>query len=640
MRHCIRILALFSTLWFTACGTLPHTESADDLPRLDVPFADLMPLQEWMALQGYDERHHPLLQPQLAPTSITDYSLELAKILYLQGRYETAHDLLQRLDLATLNPNQLRSYAIIQAYNEWALGRPSNALGWLQPPYRALLADLPWSQRLVINQLQADLFSANGQHLAAAQLRHQIYPFLSEAERPSWVDALWLDLLSASDLEEAATAALDADWDAWLELAQQARLAAGNVLQLQQRVDQWRAAYPNHPAQQYFPTQLAQQLSDLPQPLQSVALILPLPADLSGPGHSILQGFLAGYFQAQSQGDTVPNLRLYDEQSAPTQTLVQLAIDEGAEVIIGPLDRHNVAELESLGPLPIPILALNRTPRDLGHHSQVIQLALAPEDEARQVARLAWRAGHQVAATMAPEGDFGQRMASAFNETWEALGGRLVHRQTLPARDDGRQYLTQVQTVLDIAQSQQRASNIQAVLGRAVESEPRPRADLDVIFLATNPEQTRQIVSLFNFQLAEDVQLLATSAAVSASPSDRDQALTGLWVVETPWRLRPHPIHTTLQAAQEPNAPARFDRLHALGLDAWHLMAQVISMQQHSWGRFAGQTGVLQLNEQGQLVRELTPAEFVSARLQPLTQPLELPYNPWLWSTPNEPTQR
>ncbi len=640
MRHCTRLLLLLATLWFAACGTIPQTDPHADLPPLNRPLAELRPLQDWLAERPMREPQNILLQPQLEPTSVNDYLIELAKILYQQGRNDTTELVLERLDEVALNPNQLRSYAIIQAYNAWALGRPQVALDWLQPPYRDLLADLPWPQRLAVNQLQAHLLSADEQYLAAAQLRHQIYPLLAESERQAWVDALWLDIRSISELELSLPYALDSEWDAWLELVRLERLAAGNLARLQTYIEQWQQQYPNHPARQYRPNQIVELLRDLPQAPQTVALILPLPDNLSGPGHRILEGFLAGYYQDKQAGEPVPTIRLYHEHSAPSQTLVQLAIDEGAELIIGPLDRHNVAELESLGRLPFPILALNRTPRDQGYHPQIIQLALAPEDEARQVARLARQSGHQVAALMVPEGNWGDRVAQALTEAWLELEGRLVQRQTLPTRDDGRQFLAQVQTVLDIAQSQQRASNIQAVLGRSVESEPRPRTDLDVIFLATNPEQTRQIVSLLNFQLADDIQLMALSAAVASSHSERDQALSGLWVVETPWRLNPHPLHSSLQATQEADAPERFDRLHALGLDAWHLVAQMPYIQQQHWVRFHGQTGVLQLNEQQQLVRELSAAEFRSGRLVPLSRLPTTQAGPAPWHTSYESPQR
>lgn len=640
MRHCTRLLLLLATLWLTACGTLPQTTQRDELPQLNVPLADLKSLQDWLDALPLTTDQHPLLQPQLAPTSVTDYVLELAKILYLQAQHETTLALLQRLNPATLNSDQLRSYALINAYNEWALGRPHSALRWLQPPYRERLAELPWSQRLMVNQLQADLYSASGQYWAAAQLRHQIYPFLPASERQAWVNALWLDVRSLSELDLTSSPPGDADWEGWLALALHERTAAGNLARLQERLNAWRQNYPNHPAQEYIPEHLAQMLANAPQPARVVAVILPLEPDLSGPGQRILEGFLAGYYQAQSEGATVPQLRLYNERSAPPQTLVQLAIDQGAELIIGPLERPNVAELETLGQLPIPILALNRTPRDFGHHPQIIQLGLAPEDEALQLARIAWQAGHQVAAALVPEGDWGQRVAAAFASAWQDLGGRLVQIQTLPARDDGRQYLAQVQSVLDLAQSLQRASNIQAVIGRPIESEPRPRTDLDVIFLATNPEQTRQLVSLLNFQLADHIQLMATSAAVASSQSARDQALDGLWVVETPWRISPHPLHSALHEAQQTNTPVRFDRLHALGLDAWYLVAQMPFIQAQSWLRFSGQTGVLQLNEHLQMVRELTPAHFVSAQLQPLPHSADPPLNPWLRSAPNEPTSR
>lgn len=617
MPLCLRLFLLSTSLWFVACGTLPQTEVTDDLPHPSTPLSELKPLAEWAAQLPLQQRQHPFIEPDLEPATTTDYIVELAQILFLQAQHEAAANLLQQLALDDLSAEQLRRYAIIQAYNEQALNRPQVALEWLQPPYRELLADLPWSQQWVLNQLQADLYRADGQYLTAAQLRYQLHPLLPTTARQDNLNALWLDIRAISELELHLPYQLGEDWEGWLALVRLERRAAGHLQQLEQDIATWREAYPEHPAHQRLPDALAQLLSDLPQPAQAIALILPLSNDFSGPGQRILAGFLAGYYAAQTHRQPMPILRIYDERSAPPQTLIQLAIDEGAELIIGPLDRRNVAELETLGTLPVPILALNRTARTHGYHPQVIQMALAPEDEAQQVARWARQAGHQVAAMMVPEGEWGERVATAFQETWLGLEGRLVQLQTLPNRDDGRQYLAQVQTILDIAQSQQRARNIEAVLGRSIESEPRPRGDLDLVFLATNPDQTRQIVSLFNFQLADHIQLMAISAAVGDQPSDRDQTLSGLQVVETPWRLTPHPLHSSIQSAQEPGTPVRFDRLHALGLDAWQLVAFMPALSERNGFRWHGQTGLLTLNEQNQLVRELTPAEFQSHRLIP-----------------------
>ena len=104
----------------------------------------------------------------------------------------------------------------------------------------------------------------------------------------------------------------------------------------------------------------------------------------------------------------------------------QQAIDEGAQFVIGPLRKESVRQLLALPTLPVPILALNTIEADQAGSEYLFQFGLAPEDEAREVARRAWADGHLRAIALIPEGEWGTRIYRAFLDEWQALGGRML----------------------------------------------------------------------------------------------------------------------------------------------------------------------------------------------------------------------
>jgi len=71
-------------------------------------------------------------------------------------------------------------------------------------------------------------------------------------------------------------------------------------------------------------------------------------------------------------------------------------VDEGAELIIGPLGREQVSQLSALEQLPVPTLAVNYS-EDSEPAGNLYQFGLSAEDEARQVAQRAWVEGHRTA---------------------------------------------------------------------------------------------------------------------------------------------------------------------------------------------------------------------------------------------------
>ncbi|WP_167856036.1 penicillin-binding protein activator [Natronospirillum operosum] len=628
MNFALRLPALLTVLILAACSTPPVSDAPDDTATgrtapeglSELPLDTDRPIAELADELPDDLKRSELIRLNRAPQTAEGYTLELAKIFYLRGEPDKTERLLNRLDYPQLSATMQRDFALLSAKTELMLFNPRASLAWLTGDAVPLFDSLPLPQQIEISLLRAQAYSLTNSPVAAARERIFIHPLLTDEQKHSNVQAIWLDLQQADPEALAVLAMVQTapDYSGWLELANIYHEYQNEPMRLVRGIEGWQQANPRHPAALDLPDSLLRLTESISSQPEHIALILPVSGDLRGPGQAIADGFLAGYFRAKNEGQDVPELRFYDEANGDVRQVVTSAIEAGADFIIGPLGRNQVMQVESVNSLPVTVMALNRTDRQVINNENVIQFALAPEDEARQVARHAWFSGHNVAAAIRPQGEWGERVASAFREEWERLGGQLVSTESIPAQDDGRRYLAQVRSLLDIDQSQQRSINIQSVLGTAVEIEPRRRRDLDFIFMAVEPDQARQLRPLLNFQYAEDIPILATSSIVATNDTGRDRDLSGIRLVEIPWLVSDSAEAEAL-AALDIEQFSTYSRLYAMGLDAWHLVPQLPYLRSAPEAQYRGQTGILRLNERGQIERELAWAQYMNGRLVPLT---------------------
>ena len=94
------------------------------------------------------------------------------------------------------------------------------------------------------------------------------------------------------------------------------------------------------------------------------------------------------------------------------------ALDAGADWIIGPLQKESIEAILTLAGLATPLLALNDLPQPFisppGLEGQIFGISLSQEKEASAIARHAIESGFQRAVVLAPESEWGDRMATAF----------------------------------------------------------------------------------------------------------------------------------------------------------------------------------------------------------------------------------
>ncbi len=123
--------------------------------------------------------------------------------------------------------------------------------------------------------------------------------------------------------------------------------------------------------------------------------------------------------------------------------------------MVGPLSKEEGMQLVQAGSFNVPTVVLNTLPIAQGI-SNLYQLSLAPEDEAKQVADKAWHDGRKKAVTIVPASASGKRVAQIFLSEWAALGGKVAGQMYYDAPE---QLSNQVSQLLHVDQSEMRAKS-------------------------------------------------------------------------------------------------------------------------------------------------------------------------------------
>lgn len=426
--------------------------------------------------------------------------------------------------------------------------------------------------------------------------------------------AIWRDLnrLREAELAAALEQAEAPDWRGWLQLAL-LNASAGSIAELQTGLRQWRRQHPEHAAATPLPGGLEFLVETL-QPLQKVALLLPFGGPLEPAATAIRDGYLAHYYADRARGDVSHEVAIIDTDEFPSAVAAyQHAVATGADLVIGPLSKEGVIELGQFSPRPVPVLALNRIDEPVRQDvSALVQLSLAPEDEAARIAELAFGQGARRALVLRPAGTRGARLEEVLRQRWQALGGSFAATASYSSPEA---YSDQIKNALNLGASEQRARDIRSMLATNIEFTARRRQDIDVVFLlAGSPAEARSLKPLLAFHYAGTLPVYATSSIYGGLPDPRDRDLSGARLVELPWLLGGNPSLRVAIAAGGTGSDD-FARLNALGADAWLLQTRFAQLQGGADTLIRGNTGLLRLDPGLRILREPELATFDGSEL-------------------------
>jgi outer membrane PBP1 activator LpoA protein len=406
----------------------------------------------------------------------------------------------------------------------------------------------------------------------------------------------------------------------WLEAASVALDNSRNPTLGATRLNAFRSRYPNHPALAALAGEPGIGVDEPAARLDAaphLALMLPLSGRTSAPAAQIRDGFMTAYYQLPAA--TRPRLRVYDTAAASMADSLADATANGAEFIVGPLTREEVIAAADILTTRPAILALNFLPGDRPRPEKFFQFALSPEDDARAVARYIAASGRRRGVVLVPEGDWGTRVAAAFDEELRAAGGYVLGQASFAtsARNDFGASITQVLRTDDSSARHQR---IQATIGQKLELEPRRRPDIQFIFAPSQPATARLLRPQLRYHLAGDIPTYTLGDAYEPHPT-ANQEIEGMMFPDMPWMLsvesRPAEVREAASAAFGDPASKR-GRLFAFGYDAFRIAE---ALKRGGTIDPAGLTGTLSLDAQGRVRRELDWVRIKSGAPAPLGRP-------------------
>lgn len=546
--------------------------------------------------------------------------LQAANIYYSQNKLDKARNLVGDMNAAQLPDVALAKYSQILAGIELKEGAIEAARRILtNPRLERQLNALEPQQEAALRELRAQSFERSGQLQETIAERITASTILTDTQANSAnQDALWQTLMSLplDSLQENATKGSGGITQGWFSLAALSKNNTQDLQTQQAALSKWQSQWRNHPAASNLPKDLRLLQNLINQQPKKIALLLPLQGRLAEAGEAVHDGFFAAYYQQLGSQQALPSVREYDTSKGATAAY-QEALKDGAELIIGPLDKEDVNQITKLTSLSVPLMSLNYPDQQPAQAiANFYQFGLAVEDEARQVARQAIQDGHKHALVVAPAQDVSERSAQAFINEWQKLGGTVIGKTTFGTQDKFSENFRQLML---IDESQARMTLLQQQLVTKFEFIPYRRADVDMIFMAVSPAQGRQIKPTLAFHYANNIPVYATSSIYSGEADVvNNDDLNGVLFNTLPWIFdSANPIKTVI--AQNSKTSAVYGRLHALGADAFHLYARLPQLKQAPEMRLYGATGSLHLLADGRIEREQMWARFNAGLAEPLT---------------------
>jgi len=566
------------------------------------------------------------------------FRLQAAGSLIRGADYLRATGLLDELPEAELDGELQQHYAVNRAAIAIAGQHPDQAL--------EILADVPADGPFVADyrRLRAEAYLQNGRFFLSAQERVKLDSLLTDPEAKLDNDfAIWeaLNNLTDAELQQLRTAPPPDVLSGWMELVELTRLYLQQPDALTEVVPHWQRRYRGHPASRGFIEQLLVTMRGAGQTPASIALLLPLNGSFHDAASAVRDGILAAYFATPESG-TRPQLLVYDTggTAETAVTAYQEAAAAGARFVIGPLHKEAVRALAGQPDLTVPILALNQIQEQVQSqtetraesgtanpvenqsenqaenqpisNSPLYQFGLAPEDEAREVARTAWREGYSRTIALLPNTEWGERVYAAFASEWQMLGGVILESQRYDAAqaDHGKS----ISAALNLDSSKARHLQLSRHLGKKLEFEPRRRQDVDFVFLIASPKQARLIRPQLSFYRASTLPVYSTSRVYTGHPdSAKDADMNGIIFCDMPWTLESGGNWDHLQQAVTRYWPAntsRYARLYALGIDAYRVIPYLGQLNDSMFEAYHGVTGNLSLDNEGKIHRTLRCAKF------------------------------
>ena len=615
-------LALLATVFVISCQTTTVVKPV---------FTDQITSEEKIIALNYEQQQqwdqaasmYRFLADSSTTTERSSYLQKAALMMFKAERYAELEDFYDGLSDGDLQQADATRRDVLLAIIYFDKGKTYQSLGNLpdldaitDPAYKALALNVRSKGVLAI-----------GDPLESARLRIQIGQYLqSDLETTANHDFIWdaLNRITEPNIIKTLSQQQTVALRGWLELNLIARRSNMLPARIEPWIQKWHEVYRGHEAALLFADSLVEESKLIYIDPTRIALLLPLSDKLQKVAEAIQNGFLYAYYN-DPDPEPKPILEIVNVSSDPQQFHLQYnkTIQNGADFIVGPLDKKLVNELQVYQSLAVPTLTLNYADDDSKSIKNLYQFGLLPEDEAEQIADYALIKGHYHAVTLIPDSDLGERMNKAFTQRFEKLGGQVVESARYPSQKTD--YTPAITQLLNLNSSTRRHAVLDQVTGQKSEFIPRRRQDVDMIFISGNPRQARLIKPQLKFHHAKDLPVYATSSISSGvSAPDIDRDLDEILFVDTPWALN-NTTNADFARVNKlwPGDSERYARFFALGIDAYKLIPSLRRLLINPEEKQALNSGTLSVDKNGRIHRELILATYTKGIAQLLKESVE-----------------
>lgn len=316
-----------------------------------------------------------------------------------------------------------------------------------------------------------------------------------------------------------------------------------------------------------------------------IALLLPLHSPSFGSAAEVVR---QGFVTAAMREKPLPLIiKIYATTDDPLDILMSYreALYAGAVMVVGPLTRDGVSALASSRFVTVPTLTLNTpdTENDSFMPPNLYLFGLQMENEASQAAELAAKENRSHAIIINSNTALSTRLKVAFAEKWRQKNN----------------YATSESLLFD------HTPNFLNTLRKHTEGNET------VVFLALDAKKSRLLRSYLN----PSTPTYATSQIYIGNEDVLfNHDLNNTKFMDMPWLLQPD--HPAVMAYKQLDTAMSKDqeRLYALGIDAYRLMAMMLYAHAAYEISLDGVTGYIHFVPPNQFVRESIPAKFENGR--------------------------
>ncbi|MDD9155889.1 penicillin-binding protein activator [Aliivibrio sp. S4TY2] len=531
-----------------------------------------------------------------------DFLIMALKASVQEQNFALATNLLTRLKGLQLSPTQTAEMQLNHAKMLKSQNKFDEALQVLNFEAWWQIEDSQWVEYY---QLRYELHLFNGDNLNAARELISLNAYTPEDQKQQLWSQVWTSIssLNSANLQSIQLDESETNLHGWVQLVTYLDTLKHSPARLQEALNEWLQANPTHPAATYTPQEVLDILAlEIIRP-DNVALLLPLSGRFGPQAIRVRDGFINGMMEDKERGEFT-KFKVIDTGSTSMEEIMATLTQEDIQFVVGPLLRSKIEEFQSLNETNIAQLALN-IPTEVNPEENSCYFTLSPEQEAEQAAIHLFEQGHKHPLFLAPQGTMGERLSQAFSDKWYQLTAK---KPSISYFGKKSQLQQKVNSVFGIESSQARIYQMNALAKMELESQPRSRRDIDAVYMVAKSSELVLLKPFIDVAINPGItppKLYASSRSNSGRQTKLVE-IKGIEFSDIPLLIKEDHKFKAQYDELWPKSSNGETRLHALGMDAYQLIAELPQMKAVDNYHMQGKTGELSINQQCVIQREMS----------------------------------